>query len=224
MECRNGDGLRGPLLSQLIAGSGIALALLMILGSWLASARAAETDGARSILLVASNRITDASFERSVVLVTRHGGDEPIGVVLNRPTEVPLKEVFGDLTGLDATRDRLFFGGPVSRRMLVFVFRAESRPEHSVELMPGVFMSLDATLLRELLRRDQPAAGLRIYAGYAGWTAGQLEQEITRGDWHVIEASAEVVFSAKPESLWQELIRRASLKTTQGEAAPLPVD
>ncbi len=196
----------------------------MILGSWLASARAAETDGARSILLVASNRITDASFERSVVLVTRHGGDEPIGVVLNRPTEVPLKEVFGDVTGLDAARDRLFFGGPVSRRMLVFVFRAESRPEHSVELMPGVFMSLDATLLRELLRRDQPAAGLRIYAGYAGWTAGQLEQEITRGDWHVIEASAEAVFSTEPESLWQELIRRASLKTTQGEAAPLPID
>ena len=57
---------------------------------------AAETAGAGSILLVASNRITDASFERSVVLVTRHGGDEPLGVVLNRPTEVPLKDVFGE--------------------------------------------------------------------------------------------------------------------------------
>ena len=224
MECRNGNGLRGPLLSQLIARSGIALALLTILGSWLASAHAAETAGAGSILLVASNRITDASFERSVVLVTRHGGDEPLGVLLNRPTEVPLKDVFGDVAGFDATRDRLYFGGPVSRRMLVFVFRAESHPERSFELMPGVFMSLDATLLRELLRREQPAAGLRVYAGYAGWTAGQLEQEITRGDWHVIEANAEVIFSTKPESMWQDLVRRASLKTTQSQAAALPLE
>jgi putative transcriptional regulator len=181
------------------------------------SVGADEAASPRSLLLVASNRITDAHFSRSVVLVTHHGGGGPLGIILNRPTDLALADVFDGETALQGRKDRLFVGGPVSRQTLVFLLRADPPPQSAVEVLAGLFMSLDA---EEGLRRLRESDGeVRVFAGYSGWAPGQLEKEIARGDWHLLPADADSVFSREPGSLWEELVRRASLKAVRHDGS-----
>jgi putative transcriptional regulator len=164
----------------------------------------------KSILLVARKNLPDPFFRDSVVLVTQSAGRAPTGVIVNRPTEVPLSRVLPDIERLRSRDDRLFFGGPVMREQLVAVFRAAAPPTAAIEVLDGVYMSSSRELLRELLGRENPVEGLRVFAGHAGWAPGQLEAEVARGDWYLAAADARTVFETKPERLWQELERSAS--------------
>jgi putative transcriptional regulator len=176
-----------------------------------------EAQPIKSILLVARKNLPDPFFRDSVVLVTRSGGLVPIGVIVNRPTDVPLSRVFPDIEGLRARDETLFFGGPVMPEHVVVVFRAAVPPAEAIEVLEGVYMSLSGELLRELLGRDNPVESLRVFAGHAGWAPGQLESEVARGDWHLVNADARMVFEMKPERLWPELERRASATTVRRE-------
>ncbi len=171
----------------------------------------------KSILLVARKNLPDPFFRDSIVLVTGSGGPVPVGVIVNRPTDVPLSRVFSDIEWLRSQDEKLFFGGPVMPEQLLVVFRAAVPPTEAIELLEGVYMSPSGELLRELLGRERPIDGLRVFAGHAGWALGQLESEVARGDWHLVTADARMVFEMKPERLWQELERRASATTVRYE-------
>ncbi|MGZ5650343.1 MAG: YqgE/AlgH family protein [Usitatibacter sp.] len=164
----------------------------------------------KAIFLVAKKDLPDPFFHDSVVLVTNYGGSVPVGVIINRPMQIPLTSVFSDIERLRSRQDKLFFGGPVRREELVAVFRAAVAPPKATEVLDGVYMSSSGTLLRELLGRANPVEGLRVFAGHAAWGPGQLEAEIARGGWHLIRADARTIFGDKPENLWQELEQRAS--------------
>lgn len=170
----------------------------------------AQPANVKSILLVARKDLPDPFFRDSVVLVTRPGGGAPIGVIINKATELPLARVFSDIERLQSREEKVFFGGPVMPEQLVFVFRAAVAPDEAVEVLEGVYMSPNRKVLRELLGRENPLEGLRVFAGFAGWAPGQLESEIARGDWHLAAADARTVLEKKPERLWEELERRAS--------------
>ena len=165
-----------------------------------------------SIFLVARKNLPDPFFRDSVVLVTHRAGPVPIGVIINRPTQVPLARAMPDLEEASARDTKIFFGGPVDAERLVVVFRAAAPPEGAIELLAGVSLSSSPKVLRELLGRKEPVQGLRVFAGHAAWAPGQLEAEIARRDWHLIRADARTLFETKPEDLWQELERRASAK------------
>ncbi len=167
----------------------------------------------KSILLVARKNLPDPFFRDSIVLVTGSGGPVPVGVIVNRPTDVPLSRVFSDIEWLRSQDEKLFFGGPVMPEQLLVVFRAAVPPTEAIELLEGVYMSPSGELLRELLGRERPIDGLRVFAGHAGWALGQLESEVARGDWHLVIADARMVLEMEPEKLWQELERRASATT-----------
>ena len=167
----------------------------------------------KSILLVARKNLPDPFFRDSIVLVTGSGGPVPVGVIVNRPTDVPLSRVFSDIEWLRSQDEKLFFGGPVMPEQLLVVFRAAVPPTEAIELLEGVYMSPSGELLRELLGRERPIDGLRVFAGHAGWAPGPLESEVARGDWHLVIADARMVLEMEPEKLWQELERRASATT-----------
>lgn len=170
---------------------------------------AAETtvDG---ILLVARKGMRDPNFQQTVLLLTSHGRQGTIGVILNRPTQAGLNDLFPDNPALKNGPDRLYFGGPVSRNNLVFIYRAPSKANEALHVVDNIYMSMSPVILAGLLRRDAPTKDLRVFRGYAGWAAGQLEAEIARGDWHVLKADPEVVFSTAPEELWREMTIRAT--------------
>lgn len=173
---------------------------------------AAERD-ANAIFLVAKRELSDPNFRETVVLVThpRQGG--PWGVILNRPLDQRLSEIFEHDT-LKNRKDVLFFGGPVARQGLVFLVRSDKPPPRSTPVLRDVYFVSDPDWIDELLKRPEPTRGLRVFSGYSGWAPGQLQSEIARGGWHVVPADAETVFDKAPSRIWPELIERATTKHT----------
>jgi putative transcriptional regulator len=193
--------------------------LLLAAGLWLLAATAAGQDAPSGVVLVATPDLGDPNFRETVVLVTRTPGGGAVGVVLNRPTPVPVSQLLPEHEGLRGRPDHLFAGGPVSPRALIAVFRSAERPEASLRVLADVYLTLDGGFLDALLRRPDAPRELRLYAGYAGWAPGQLEAEIARDSWYVLEPDVDTVFRADPMTLWRELLRRASARSTRVDPA-----
>lgn len=165
-------------------------------------ASAPEKKPLTAILLVAHAQVNDPSFGESVVLVMNDLGPAPVGVIVNRPTSIPVAHLFPELKSLAQLPDKVHFGGPLGLETVWFLFRARSAPEHAIRAFEGVYLSADRDTLVKLLARDKPMDGLRVFVGHAGWAPGQLEAEIARGDWTLEHANPEAVFEDKSEHPW----------------------
>lgn len=157
-----------------------------------------------TILLVARAEMADPNFKDSIVLVMNHIGPSPGGVIINRPTRIPVSRVFPDLETLAQLEDKVYFGGPVEIQSVSFLYRTDKPPDHATEVIEGIYFSADGKLLRQLLGRDKPMEGLRIFVGFSGWARGQLEAEIARGDWTLEPANATTIFDPKSQHPWPE--------------------
>jgi putative transcriptional regulator len=181
--------------------AGVLGALLLLVGaSWPTAAE--DTKRLTAILLVAKGELRDPNFADSVVLVMNNLGPAPIGLVVNRPTEIPVARLFPDLKRLAQLHDKVYFGGPVDLESVWFLFRAEKPPEHAIQAFAGLYLSSSRALLERLLGRDKPMDGLRIFIGHSGWAPGQLEAEIARGAWTLERADSDSIFKRKSEHPW----------------------
>ncbi|MEJ7647449.1 MAG: YqgE/AlgH family protein [Nakamurella sp.] len=171
-------------------------------------------------LLVAKPSLLDPSFRRAVVLLLAHGEDGSLGVILNRPTESAVQEIFPQWQGAVAKPRVMYEGGPVERNsaMCVGVRRSGTA---------GIGGEVDALLdpvgppfarvSGELVLVDLDAApdkvmaelrSARVFAGHAGWGAGQLANEIDEGSWHVVDSQGEDVMAGPRVDLWFRVLRR----------------
>lgn len=165
-------------------------------------------------LLVATPLLGDPNFRRSVVLIVE---DEPeegtLGVVLNRPTEIPVEQVLESWTGLVTGPSVVFRGGPVSpdSALALAIVPGEDEPVGWRPLDGGAPKSriglVDLDAPPQLLAGG--IASLRVFAGYAGWGPGQLGTEIEEGAWYVLPADPADPFATEPERLWRMVLRRA---------------
>ncbi len=129
-------------------------------------------------------------------------GPAPVGIIVNRPTSVPVSHLFPQIKGLAQVSDKVYFGGPVEFGSVWFLFRAAKAPAHAVQACDGVYLSADGDLLRQLLAREKPMDGLKIFVGHAGWAPGQLQAEIAHGYWTLKRAEPDVIFNGKSEYPW----------------------
>ena len=181
--------------------AGLLAALLLVVGaSWPTAAE--NHKSLTAILLVARGELRDPNFANSVVLVMNNLGPAPIGLVVNRPTEISVARLFPDLKKLAAVHDKVYFGGPVDLESVWFLFRAAKAPEHAIQAFAGIYLSSSRDLLGQLLGREKPMDGLRIFIGHSGWAPGQLEAEIARGAWTLERAEPDAVFKGRPEHPW----------------------
>jgi putative transcriptional regulator len=187
------------------------LILLLVCGSALAA------EVANGIFLIAKREMKDPRFQETVVLVTQPPQGGPFGVIINRPLDLPLSEVFPDQATMKGKKDVLYFGGPVARDGLVFLVRTPKPPARAVHVLKDVYFTGDVKWIEGLLRRSEPTQGLRVFSGYSGWAPGQLQNEMQRGDWHVLPADAESIFDKNYTRVWPELIERASARPTSLE-------
>lgn len=171
--------------------------------------RAAETAGGGSVLLVAAEGIQDPRFRQTVVLVTRHGRDRaPVGVIFNRAFDVTLDRLFPQLES--AAAHKLHYGGPVASGRIVFLVRGEVAPTDAITIDEHLYLASDGGSLLQLLGAPTPSTQLRVFSGFASWAPDQLEDEIARGDWHVLPIDADALFAAPLEDLWSTLLSRAT--------------
>jgi len=159
-------------------------------------------------LLIASPTLEDENFRRTVILVLDHGDEGALGLVVNRPMEVDVSSVLPAWQPYTTAPGRLFQGGPVQ---LDSALGLVALPGNGVEpvgirLLIGSIGLVDLDAPPELIVSE--LAGLRIFAGYAGWAAGQLEGEIDDGAWYVVDSEPRDAFTDNPERLWTEVLRR----------------
>lgn len=207
-------------------------------------------------LLIASPRLGDPNFDRTVVLVLDHGDEGALGVVINRPTHAAVAEILDPWEALaERTPPALVFsGGPVSPSAVIGLARAVgdgggesvggrvgdgtgpgagtgvedgagieegTGDEGAVSDEAGTGDEAGTLPWRPVLGPvgtvdlsvapvDQPLAldGIRLFAGYAGWTSGQLETEIEAGAWFVVDARPDDVFAPEPDEVWHDVLRR----------------
>jgi putative transcriptional regulator len=179
-----------------------ALCVLLLLLGMSSPSLADDAKPLTAILLVARGELNDPYFADSVVLVMNNLGPAPVGIVVNRPTEIPVSHLFPDLKRLAQVHDKVYFGGPVEIGSVWFLFRASKAPEHAVQAFSGIYLSANRDLLLQLLGREKPMDGLRIFIGHSGWAPGQLEAEIARGSWTLERPEPDAIFNRKPEHPW----------------------
>jgi putative transcriptional regulator len=156
----------------------------------------------RGSLLIAAPQLLDPNFRRTVVLIADHGEEGAMGVILNRPSGMTVADAAPDLEPLIGPDAPIFAGGPVqptSGVVLAEVTESDEPVFADVVLIPG---------LEELADVVDGAGSIRVFAGYAGWGPGQLDDELGREDWIVEPAQPSDVFSEEPEALWVSVLER----------------
>jgi putative transcriptional regulator len=175
-------------------------------------------------LLVATPMLLDPNFAETVVLLLDADENGALGVVLNRPSTVPVADVLETWADVVAEPEVLFQGGPVSTEGALAVGRLRSLDDAPVGFREvtddlGV-IDLDTPV--ELV--DGSLDGMRIYAGYAGWGAGQLESEIEEGSWYVVPSLPPDCFRDDTVGLWRDVLRRQPGEMAWHSTRPLDPD
>ncbi len=158
-------------------------------------------------LLVATPLLVDATFAQTVVLLLDHDEDGTLGVVLNRPTELAATDALPSVLGLPAEPAVLFEGGPVAPQNAIAVGSLASA-EPDPLWFRRVFGQVGLVDVDALESGEAHVHAMRIYAGYAGWSPGQLDAELAEGAWFVFPLLASDVFCPTPENLWRDVLRR----------------
>lgn len=160
-------------------------------------------------LLLATPPLTDPNFDRTVVYVLEHHEDGAIGLILNRPTDEALVEPLDRWIDLQSTPSSVFAGGPVDTNAMIAIATTKGLLDETTELLTpisGLIASTDLSADPALVAAH--VDGVRIFRGYAGWGAGQLDVEVDEGAWLVLDAEIGDVFSDRPDDLWHDVLRR----------------
>jgi putative transcriptional regulator len=159
-------------------------------------------------LLVATPSVEGEVFHRSVILMLHHDDGGAQGVVLNKPLTAEVDSVLPGWQRVVTAPHVLFQGGPVATSSaLGLVTVPGDVPEPlGVRRLFGSLGLVDLDVPTPVVAAE--LAGMRIFAGYSGWEAGQLEGEILRGDWYVVDAEGRDPFTSDPEGLWRAVLRR----------------
>ncbi len=161
-------------------------------------------------LLVAAPGLGDPNFSRTVVYMIEHRPQGSLGVVLNRPGQAAVRDVLPRWAGLTSDPGTMFVGGPVEARTALCL--AALRTGETGRGLGGLMPVRPPVQLVDLDSDPAPLAqrlrGLRIFAGYSGWDAGQLGGEIARGDWYVVPGLPDDLLTTVYDQLWERVLRR----------------
>jgi putative transcriptional regulator len=179
---------------------------------------------AAGALLVAGPSLEDPNFHRTVVLLLAVGGLEgALGVVLNRPNEVPVAALLPGWEDLAAPPDSVFVGGPVARDNVICLARLRSGFWDGFDgcsPVTGVEGLATLDLNRSPADMAEGVDAVRLFSGYAGWSPGQLEGELEAGGWLVLPGRLEDAFSPSPAEMWRMVLRRAGGRVALYANAP----
>ena len=162
---------------------------------------------AKGKFLVAGRYLNDPNFSESVVLLLGYGQQGALGVIINRPTSVPLAEVLPDSVQAQPPSGFVYIGGPVARTVMLLLLRSTHQSDDIEHVFDDVYFSGSQMVLQKKI--DEQGSIFRLYSGHAGWGPGQLDNEVARGDWHIVTADTKTLFNTPSEKIWPALIQRS---------------
>lgn len=169
-------------------------------------------------LLVSSRDLSDPSFAESVVLLIQDDNQGAVGLMINRRTKAPISRIGQDLNAAKHGSDPIYIGGPVQMSVVLGLLRSDKKPDEAASVLSDVYLISGKAPLEKTLAASAGPADMRLYLGYCGWAAGQLQNEVRLGGWWIFDGNAALVFDADPDSVWSRLIAR-----TEQQIAGKPV-
>lgn len=157
-------------------------------------------------VLLDSGRLAESYFERTVIFMVRHDAEGALGLVVNRPTKHSVADVLKDKPDGLIAQVPLYLGGPVQPEMLSFL--VESRGDSELNVLPWVAWARSMEEVAMLAEEATSPPRIRAFAGYAGWSGGQLEGEFDSGCWVTVPARPADVFADSTGILWRDVIAR----------------
>jgi putative transcriptional regulator len=214
--------------------AGLVVPLLLLVSGWSNAAdllpgtdsshtvRSATTSPAPGMFLVSARELQDRHFRKTVVYILRHNQNGTLGLIINRPGALPLSHAIDNIDIDHASQHRLFYGGPVETSIITMLMENLSAAPLAEHIAGDIYFSNRRIVMERLLKEKKPPSKLHFFYGHAGWIAGQLEQELDRGDWHLIDGNPRSIFSSEIGTLWQRLIRKLEPLGIIAWAADLP--
>ena len=156
-------------------------------------------------LILDQGKLHGSFFHRAVILICEHNEEGAFGLVLNRSTANKVGDALVAKLPQTFKEETLYLGGPVQPQALSFLHHDVYLPEANV--MPNLSLGHSLDALMDLGDSFSSTRKIRMFAGYAGWSPGQLEDEMKRKAWLTHPASLELVFETDPAKLWQNILR-----------------
>ncbi|HTL81073.1 MAG TPA: YqgE/AlgH family protein [Bacteroidia bacterium] len=157
-------------------------------------------------ILISEPFLGDGYFRRAVVLLVEHNDKGSVGFILNKPLDITIDEAIPGFPSFDFNT---MFGGPVSRDQLYFVHTLGDKIKDSVPIADGLWWLGDFDQVKVMLDNKEISVNeMRFFIGYAGWDKGQLLKEMEERSWFVSEVDLDMIFSADPENMWQEAVKK----------------
>ncbi len=157
-----------------------------------------------TVILVAAPNLVEPTYRKSVLIVTAIEGDRFIGIIINRPTRRTLSSLFPEHGPSKAVVEPVFFGGPMSgSAVFALAKNASFAGNGSIPILKDLYLAITVNVVDKLI--EEAPNDARYYVGNVLWRPGELQDEIRRGVWTVLNANPEFVFSKDPEHLWEEL-------------------
>jgi putative transcriptional regulator len=200
------------LLKRLILALVVPVAWWALLGAAPPESSAPKDEGSLAgQLLVASPDMQDPRFSHTVILMVRHDKEGALGIIINRPVEerslASLLDAIGEKGGAAAGNVRIFVGGPVEPGIGFVIHSTDYHRAETLDIDGHVAMTSSIEVLRDIGAGKGPKRSLLAF-GYAGWAAGQLENELSRGDWFTAPEDPKLVFDEDREQVWEDAVRR----------------
>ncbi len=164
----------------------------------------------RGQLLLDGGNLSGSFFHRAVVLICQHDAEGAFGLVLSRPSGGRVGDVLVADLPEHLREQPMFLGGPVQTNALSYLLTDEYLPESLV--MPNLTFGHSLDDLVEAASGFSPTRRIKLFAGYAGWSPGQLDDEMQRDAWVACPASIDLVFDPSPELLWKSILRSMGWK------------
>jgi putative transcriptional regulator len=169
-------------------------------------------------LLLDNGKLQGSFFHRTVILICQHDDEGAFGLVLNRSTNNKVGEALAANLPDKMKEEFLFLGGPVQPQALSYLVSDTYLPDANV--LPNLSLGHSLESLVDLGESFSVTQRLRIFAGYAGWSPGQLEDEMKRDTWLTHPATLDLVYHPKPDELWQLILQQKGWKYKLISEAP----
>jgi|TARA_B110000240_G_C13463113_1_gene437585 putative transcriptional regulator len=173
----------------------------------------------QNYLLIASPSMDDPYFARTVTYICEHNEHGAMGLVINQPVGMKLKELVEQVDNKaevidEKAEDIILAGGPVSQDRGFILHTSQLGWISSLTMTPQIMVTTSKDIISSLGNKNAPEKSL-IMLGYAGWTAGQLEEEIQTNSWLMVEADADILFNTPIHKKWETAVQRLGIDVWQ---------
>ncbi len=160
----------------------------------------------KGTFLISTPELETGLFFRSVVLVCEHNENGSFGLVVNKSLELELPEEIININNLSNHRIGIRAGGPVQTNQMMLLHSSDQIPHQTLKICDNVYLGGDLQFLQEAIT-DENGPDILLCFGYAGWGAGQLEQEFLDGSWFLHPCAYKTLFYTPADKIWQSLLR-----------------